>query len=121
MHSSNHAASEKAIVTGLALRVLSLFILTGATVLLQAQTDAADSQVPAVRHNSWSERAAMPTALARAEDVAVTRAFADCLEAGLKRRLTDQPVPLHSFVQTIVVAKPGSYQPGNHVCTRSNM
>lgn len=63
MHSSNHAASEKAIVTGLALRVLSLFILTGATVLLQAQTDAADSQAPAVRHNSWSERAAMPTAL----------------------------------------------------------
>jgi len=63
VHSSNHAPSEKAIVTGLALRMQSLFILTGATVLLQAQTDAADSQVPAVRHNSWSERAAMPTAL----------------------------------------------------------
>jgi len=83
-----------------------------------------DKQALASRHALFFRAIFMPslaTALARAEDVAVTRAFADCLEAGLKRRLTDQPVPLHSFVQTIVVAKPGSYQPGNHVCTRSNM
>jgi hypothetical protein len=31
--------------------------------------------------------------------------FADGLEEKLKRRLADQPAPLHSFVQTIVVAK----------------
>ena len=63
MHSSNHAASEKAIVTGLALRMLSLFHSHRSNGSAQAQTDAADSQAPAVRHNSWSERAAMPTAL----------------------------------------------------------
>jgi hypothetical protein len=35
-------------------------------------------------------------------------AFADRLENGLKRRLTHRPTPLHSFVQTIVLAKRGS-------------
>jgi hypothetical protein len=35
-------------------------------------------------------------------------AFADRLENGLKRRLANRPVPLHSFVQTIVLAKQGS-------------
>jgi hypothetical protein len=33
------------------------------------------------------------------------RAFADRLESGLKRRVANQPVPLHTFVQTIVLAK----------------
>ncbi|HEV3279156.1 MAG TPA: SAM-dependent methyltransferase [Terriglobia bacterium] len=32
-------------------------------------------------------------------------AFADRLEDGLKRRLADRPAPLHSFVQTMVLAK----------------
>jgi SAM dependent carboxyl methyltransferase len=35
-------------------------------------------------------------------------AFADRLESGLKRRLAKQPVPLHSFVQVMVLAKPDS-------------
>jgi len=33
------------------------------------------------------------------------RAFADRLESGLKRRVANQPVPLHVFVQTMVLAK----------------
>lgn len=32
-------------------------------------------------------------------------AFADRLEDGLRRRLATRPAPLHSFVQTIVLAK----------------
>lgn len=36
---------------------------TGITVPLQAQTDPADAEVPAVTHNSWSKGTAMPTAL----------------------------------------------------------
>jgi hypothetical protein len=35
-------------------------------------------------------------------------AFADRLEDTLKRRLANRPAPLHSFVQTIVLAKQGS-------------
>ena len=31
--------------------------------------------------------------------------FADHLESGLKRHLTEEPTPLHSFVQVMVVAK----------------
>jgi len=36
------------------------------------------------------------------------RAFADSLEDGLKRRLADRPEPLHSLVETMVLAKQGS-------------
>lgn len=35
-------------------------------------------------------------------------AFADRLEDGLKRRLANRPAPLHSFVQTMVLAKQNS-------------
>jgi hypothetical protein len=41
----------------------------------------------------------------RAGDSEALRAFADRLENGLKKRLELQPVPTHSFVQTIVLAK----------------
>ena len=43
-----------------------------------------------------------------AADAAAYRAFADRLEDGLKRRLASQPAGLHSFVQTVVLAKHGS-------------
>jgi|HubBroStandDraft_1064217.scaffolds.fasta_scaffold00898_11 long-chain acyl-CoA synthetase len=36
------------------------------------------------------------------------RAFADRLESGLKRRLANQALPLHTFVQTMVLAKQDS-------------
>jgi hypothetical protein len=54
-------------------------------------------------------------ALTGATDPTVCCAFADRLEDRLKRRLVDRPGPLHSFVQTIVLAKQG---PGSAV--RSN-
>jgi len=47
-------------------------------------------------------------ALALAHDAEVRRAFGERLEEGLKRRLASQPAPLHSFVETIVLAKQGS-------------
>jgi hypothetical protein len=46
-------------------------------------------------------------ALTADADAAAYRGFADRLEDGLKRRLASQPAALHSFVQTIVLAKQG--------------
>lgn len=42
---------------------------------------------------------------ARSGEAGAMRIFGDRLEAGLKRRLASQPSAMHSFVQTIVVAK----------------
>lgn len=75
-----------------------------------------DKRVLASRHALFFRAIFIPSlasALARAEDVAVTRAFAGRLETGLRRRLANQPVPLNSFVQTIVVAKPACSQSGD--------
>ncbi len=47
-------------------------------------------------------------ALTDARDPEQRRLFADRFENGLKRRLTKQPAPLHSFVQIFVVAKQAS-------------
>jgi len=44
-------------------------------------------------------------ALTRAGENGIGGAFADRLEDALKRRLADRPAPLHSFVQTMVLAK----------------
>ena len=44
-------------------------------------------------------------ALSEAHDAERRCIFADRFESGLKRRLTNQPAPLHSFVQTMVLAK----------------
>jgi hypothetical protein len=41
----------------------------------------------------------------RSGDTESLRIFGDRLEAGLKRRLASQPAAMHSFVQTIVLAK----------------
>jgi len=43
--------------------------------------------------------------LSEAHDPERRRIFADQFERGLKRRLAKQPAPLHSFVQTMVLAK----------------
>jgi hypothetical protein len=43
--------------------------------------------------------------LTETHDAEQRRLFADRFEDRLKRRLADQPVPLHSFVQTMVLAK----------------
>jgi hypothetical protein len=44
-------------------------------------------------------------ALRGAHDTDVRQIFADRVENGLKQRLLKQPVQLHSFVQTLVLAK----------------
>jgi hypothetical protein len=44
-------------------------------------------------------------ALTEAHDAGRRRLFADRLEELLKRRLADRPEPMHSFVQTMVLAK----------------
>jgi hypothetical protein len=44
-------------------------------------------------------------ALSQAHDVERRRIFADRFENGLKRRLANQLAPLHSFAQTMVLAK----------------
>jgi hypothetical protein len=41
-------------------------------------------------------------------DAEQRRIFADRFENRLKRRLANQPAPLHSFVQSVVLAKRGS-------------
>jgi SAM dependent carboxyl methyltransferase len=43
--------------------------------------------------------------LTRADDAEVRRMFADRLERGLRERLTDEPAPINSLVETIVFAK----------------
>jgi hypothetical protein len=40
-------------------------------------------------------------------DTEALRAFADRLQNGLTRRLSNPPAPMHSFVETIVLAKRG--------------
>jgi hypothetical protein len=37
-------------------------------------------------------------------DAGKRHTFADCLEQKLKRRLSERPTPLHSFVQVMVLA-----------------
>jgi hypothetical protein len=62
----------------------------------------------ATRHAQFFRSVFAPSlscALSKAADAAACRAFADRLEDGLKQRFVGRPVPLHSFVHTIVLAK----------------
>jgi len=64
----------------------------------------------ATKHAMFFRSVFMPslaTALERAGsgNAEARNVFADRLEAGLKRRVMDQPAAMHSFVQTIVLAK----------------
>ncbi|HEY6293166.1 MAG TPA: SAM-dependent methyltransferase [Terriglobia bacterium] len=70
-----------------------------------------NKEVLATRHARFFRAIFVPSlasALNSVGDAVASRAFADRLEDGLKRRLMNQPVPLHSFVQTMVLAKQGS-------------
>jgi N-acetylneuraminic acid mutarotase len=62
MNCINGRTSTKAGMAAFALTMLILFTLAGATLPLQAQTDGAGVQAPAVTHNTWTSGAAMPTA-----------------------------------------------------------
>jgi hypothetical protein len=69
-----------------------------------------DKQALATRNALFFRSIFVPSlasALDRAGDVEVCRAFADQMESRLKRRLASQPSPMHSFVSTIVLAKQG--------------
>jgi hypothetical protein len=47
----------------------------------------------------------VPSLAASISDAGRCLAFAERLEQKLKRRLCERPAPLHSFVQTMVLAK----------------
>ncbi len=55
---------KKTSMGALALTMLTVFILTaGAALSLQAQTDQAKAQAPALTHNTWTSAAPLPTAV----------------------------------------------------------
>jgi SAM-dependent methyltransferase len=67
-----------------------------------------DKDAFAARHALFFRSIFVPTlatALTLAADPKTCRAFADQMEHGLKRRLASQPVAMHSFVSTLVLAK----------------
>jgi SAM dependent carboxyl methyltransferase len=71
-----------------------------------------DREALATKHALFFRCIFMPSLAAaldcvRAGDAEALGAFADRLEHGLKRRLASQPAAMHSFVQTIVLAKQG--------------
>ncbi|MFZ0594076.1 MAG: hypothetical protein WAM39_26705 [Bryobacteraceae bacterium] len=70
-----------------------------------------DQEALATKHALFFRAIFVPSlalALTDARDPEQRRLFADRFENGLKRRLTKQPAPLHSFVQIFVVAKQAS-------------
>ena len=69
-----------------------------------------NSEALATKHALFFRSVFMPSlasALTRVRDgdAEALREFGDRLEAGLRRRLASQPTAMHSFVQTIVLAK----------------
>jgi hypothetical protein len=57
------------------------------------------------RHAGFFRAIFVPSLASAISDAGRRQAFADCLEQRLKGRLCEQPKPLHSFVQVMVVAK----------------
>jgi hypothetical protein len=65
-------------------------------------------EISAARQAQFFRSAFLPTlarALNRADEAEACAIFGDRLEARLKQRLTSQPSPLDSFVQTMILAK----------------
>jgi SAM dependent carboxyl methyltransferase len=67
-----------------------------------------DKDLFSARHARFFRSTFAPSLASAITDKGKRPVFADRLEEKLKRRLTQQPVPLNSFVQTIVLAKPGT-------------
>jgi hypothetical protein len=65
----------------------------------------ANKKVLATRHARFFRSVFEPSLASAIADEGKRNVFSDRLEEKLKRRLTDRPVPLHFFVQTIVLAK----------------
>jgi hypothetical protein len=69
-----------------------------------------DAQALAEKHSQFFRAVFIPTLASalnrvRAGDAAASRAFADRLTHGLKRRLEAEPAHMHSLVQILVVTK----------------
>jgi hypothetical protein len=67
----------------------------------------ANKDLLATRHALFFRSIFVPSLASAIADQGKRSNFADRLEEALKRRFADQPAPLHSFVQTIVLAKQG--------------
>jgi SAM dependent carboxyl methyltransferase len=67
----------------------------------------ANREVLANRHARFFRSIFVPSLASSIADHGRRTVFPDRLEEKLQRHLKDQPVPLHSFVQTIVLAKQG--------------
>jgi len=68
----------------------------------------ADKKALATRHARFFRSVFAPSLASPIADEGKRSAFSERLEEKLKRRLADRPAPLHSFVQTIVLAKQGA-------------
>jgi hypothetical protein len=67
-----------------------------------------DLQALASRHAAFFRAIFVPSLSSSISDAGNRNTFADCLEQKLKKRLSERPTPLHSFVQVMVLAKQGS-------------
>jgi hypothetical protein len=57
------------------------------------------------RHAAFFRAIFVPSLSSSISDAGKRHVFADCLEQKLKKRLSEGPTPLHSFVQVMVLAK----------------
>jgi SAM dependent carboxyl methyltransferase len=57
------------------------------------------------RHAAFFRAIFVPSLSSSIRDAGKRNTFADCLERKLKKRLSEGPTPLHSFVQVMVLAK----------------
>jgi hypothetical protein len=64
-----------------------------------------DKKALATRHARFFRSVFAPSLASPIADEGKRGVFPDRLEEKLKRRLAERPAPLHSFVQTIVLAK----------------
>ncbi|MGA8439587.1 MAG: hypothetical protein WB762_04040 [Candidatus Sulfotelmatobacter sp.] len=67
-----------------------------------------DLQALVARHAAFFRAIFVPSLSSSISDAGKRNTFADFLEQKLKRRLSERPTPLHSFVQVMVLAKQGS-------------
>jgi hypothetical protein len=65
----------------------------------------ANKELLANRHAGFFRSIFVPSLASVLTNSGNRQAFADAMDQKLKRRMVDQPAPLHSFVQTMVLAK----------------
>jgi len=67
-----------------------------------------DLQALVSRHAAFFRAIFVPSLSSSISDAAKRNTFADCLEQKLRKRLSEDPRPLHSFVQVMILAKQNS-------------